>query len=121
MLESSNVKDSNDDKPVSPTVTPSLTHDTSSGFLNLTETPFLNWPSNFNSTTAVTGFYVFACLSAVIVVYFVVKAIRLRRRKSKIRRYGIIASREDVEMTPLGDEDEDEDSTVFDINEHSRA
>lgn len=121
MLGNSDVNDSNDVKPVSSNVTLSLPHVTSNGVLNLTETAFINWPSNFNSTTAVTGFYVFACLSAVIVVYFVVKAIRLRRRKSKIRRYGIIASREDVEMTPLGDEDEDEDSTVFDINEHSRA
>lgn len=46
---------------------------------------------------------------------------RLRRRRSKVRRYGILANREDVEMTPLGEEDEDEDATVFDINEHSRS
>lgn len=115
-------RDTNDVKPVSSTVAPSFSHVTSSDMVNLTETSYvINWPSKFNFTTAVTGFYVVACLSVVIIVYFVIKAIRLRRRKSKIRRYGVIASREDVEMTPLGDEDEDEDSTVFDINEHSRA
>ncbi|KAG8326988.1 hypothetical protein J6590_029743 [Homalodisca vitripennis] len=52
-----------------------------------------------------------------------VEAITLRRRNYKVRRYGVIASREDVEMTPLENEDDDEDSTVFDISmkTHTRS
>ena len=77
MLDNQNVKDSNDDNPVSTNVTPpSLTHDVTTSNANFAETSYINWPSNFNSSTAVTGFYVFACLSAVIIVYFVIKAIR---------------------------------------------
>jgi hypothetical protein len=43
---------------------------------------------------------------------------RLRRRKSIVRKYGILASRGDVEMTPLGLEDEDEDTTMFEMPSH---
>jgi hypothetical protein len=32
-----------------------------------------------------------------------------------VRKYGILASQEDVEMTPLGAEDEEEDATLFDM------
>jgi hypothetical protein len=45
-------------------------------------------------------------------------AFRLRRRKSTVRKYGILASREDVEMTPLGAEDEEEDTTLFEMSSH---
>jgi len=42
-------------------------------------------------------------------------AFRLRRKKTAVRKYGILASQEDVEMTPLGAEDEEEDATLFDM------
>lgn len=71
-----NPNDNNDVKLVPSTVAPSISHVTSSDMVNLTETSYINWPSKLNFTTAVTGFYVFACLSAVIIVYFVIKAIR---------------------------------------------
>jgi len=45
----------------------------------------------------------------------VVHAFRLRRKKTAVRKYGILASREDVELTPLGAEDEDEDTALFDM------
>ncbi|XP_067001999.2 protein FAM174C [Anabrus simplex] len=66
------------------------------------------------------GFYVFVGLGAIVVMYIVVRTIRLRRKKTTVRKYGILASREDVEMTPLGAEDEDEDTTLFDVNSHPR-
>uniref|UniRef100_A0A1B6EK71 Uncharacterized protein n=1 Tax=Cuerna arida TaxID=1464854 RepID=A0A1B6EK71_9HEMI len=74
------------------------------------------WTTQLDPNAFTTGFYIFAGLSSLIIVYFIFKAIRLRRRNYKVRRYGVIASREDVEMTPLENEDDDEDSTVFDIS-----
>ncbi|RZF33237.1 hypothetical protein LSTR_LSTR012998 [Laodelphax striatellus] len=78
------------------------------------------WTQKVNSTTVIEGFLLLAILSVAIVLYFTIKAIRLRRRRSRVRKYGVLTSREDVEMTPLGEEDEDEDSTVFDINNHAQ-
>jgi hypothetical protein len=48
--------------------------------------------------------------------FCVVHAFRLRRKKTAVRKYGVLASREDVELTPLGAEDEDEDMALFDMN-----
>lgn len=47
--------------------------------------------------------------------FFVVGSFRLRRKKTSVRKYGVLASREDVELTPLGAEDEDEDMALFDM------
>ena len=44
-----------------------------------------------------------------------VYAFRLRRKKTIVRKYGVLASREDVELTPLGTQDEDEDMALFDM------
>lgn len=45
---------------------------------------------------------------------------RLRRKRTKSRKYGIIAQhgdQRDMEMEPLGDgNDDDEDYTVFEVN-----
>jgi hypothetical protein len=48
--------------------------------------------------------------------FYVVRAFRLRRKKTAVRKYGVLASREDVELTPLGAEDEDEDMALFDMS-----
>jgi hypothetical protein len=47
--------------------------------------------------------------------FCVVHAFRLRHKKTAVRKYGVLASREDVELTPLGAEDEDEDMALFDM------
>ncbi|XP_039277055.1 membrane protein FAM174A-like isoform X3 [Nilaparvata lugens] len=73
-----------------------------------------------DSTTLFEFFCFLSFLSFAILCYTSIKAMRLRRGRRRVRKYGILASREDVEMTPLGEEDEDEDSTVFDINNHAR-
>jgi len=66
------------------------------------------------------AFYVVVGVTAIVIVYFVVRAVRLRRKRSKSRKYGIIAKSGDVEMTPLEQDDEDDDMTVFEIpsNQH---
>ncbi|RUS76604.1 hypothetical protein EGW08_015646 [Elysia chlorotica] len=58
-------------------------------------------------------------VTGIVVVYFVVRAVRLRKRRSKSRKYGIITQHDqgDVEMEPLGDgNDDDDDYTVFEMN-----
>lgn len=58
-------------------------------------------------------------VTGIVIIYFVVRAVRLRRRRSKSRKYGIITQHDqgDVEMEPLGDgNDEDDDYTVFEMN-----
>ncbi|GLH16533.1 Uncharacterized protein GBIM_20785 [Gryllus bimaculatus] len=67
---------------------------------------------------ALRGLYVFVGLSAVVMLYIAVKLIRLRRKKMRIRKYGLIANADDVEMTPLGADDDDEDTTLFDAHNH---
>jgi hypothetical protein len=42
----------------------------------------------------------------------------MRHKKSTVRKYGVLASREDVEMTPLGAEDEEDDTTLFEMSSH---
>lgn len=66
----------------------------------------------------IRAFYVFVGVGAIVVMYIVVRTVRLRRKKSTVRKYGILASREDVEMTPLGAEDEEEDMTLFEMSSH---
>jgi hypothetical protein len=47
--------------------------------------------------------------------FCVVHAFRLRRKKTVVRKYGVLASREDMELTPLGAEEEDEVIALFDM------
>ncbi|NXC55913.1 F174 protein, partial [Aleadryas rufinucha] len=59
--------------------------------------------------------------SAALIVYFVIRTVRLRRRNRKTRRYGVLDTNvENMELTPLEqDDDDDDDTTVFDAN-HAR-
>ncbi|CAL1535590.1 unnamed protein product [Lymnaea stagnalis] len=64
--------------------------------------------------------YVTLGVTGIVVVYFIIRAVRLRRKRTKSRKYGIITQqgdRGDMEMEPLGDGDDDEeDYTVFEVN-----
>ncbi|KAK0048577.1 membrane protein FAM174A [Biomphalaria pfeifferi] len=64
--------------------------------------------------------YVTLGVTGIVIVYFIVRAIRLRKKRTKSRKYGIITQqgeRGDMEMEPLGDgNDDDEDYTVFEVN-----
>ncbi|XP_046399016.1 membrane protein FAM174A-like [Ischnura elegans] len=77
-----------------------------------------NSTDSMNFGALLRGFYVFLGLSVIVIMYFTVRAIRLGRKKTKVKKYGILASREDVEMTPLGVDDDEEDNTIFDISSH---
>ncbi|KAH7955499.1 membrane protein FAM174B [Rhipicephalus sanguineus] len=64
------------------------------------------------------AFYVIVGVMMIILVYFVVRMVRSRYRRSKTRRYGIIASRSaELEMQPLDRaDDEEEETTLFEAN-----
>ncbi|CAD5122551.1 DgyrCDS10966 [Dimorphilus gyrociliatus] len=77
-------------------------------------------PQNFSPTAEVyllpqkpvvwRSFFVFIGLAAIVLIYFGIRAIRLKRKKS--RKYGVLTNT-DMELTPLDAEDED-DMTLFD-------
>ncbi|XP_054034087.1 membrane protein FAM174A isoform X2 [Dryobates pubescens] len=56
--------------------------------------------------------------SASLIVYFVIRTVRLRRQSRKTRRYGVLDTNiENMELTPLEqDDDDDDDTTLFDAN-----
>ncbi|XP_068279885.1 membrane protein FAM174A isoform X2 [Nyctibius grandis] len=59
--------------------------------------------------------------SAALIVYFVIRTVRLRRRNRKTRRYGVLdANIENMELTPLEQDDDDDDTTLFDANHPRR-
>ncbi|NWH74623.1 F174A protein, partial [Piaya cayana] len=59
--------------------------------------------------------------SAALIVYFVIRTVRLRRRNSKTRRYGVLDTNiENMELTPLEQDDYDEDTTLFDASHPQR-
>ncbi|KAG7211357.1 hypothetical protein KM043_010647 [Ampulex compressa] len=75
-------------------------------------------PTVLNSGALVRGFYVFVGLSILVVAYIVFRSFRLSKTRAQmVRKYGVLAHRQDVEMRPLPlDEEDDEDTTVFDAS-----
>lgn len=75
-----------------------------------------------NKPMLMRALYVLLAVTGVVVIYFVTRAWRLRRKRSKSRKYGLITARgTDMEMAPLDqDDDEDDDMTVFDMNSQNR-
>ncbi|NXK41192.1 F174A protein, partial [Piprites chloris] len=59
--------------------------------------------------------------SAALIVYFVIRTVRLRRRNRKTRRYGVLDTNiENMELTPLEQDDDDDDTTLFDASHPRR-
>uniref|UniRef100_A0A8C8S4A4 Transmembrane protein 157 n=1 Tax=Pelusios castaneus TaxID=367368 RepID=A0A8C8S4A4_9SAUR len=59
--------------------------------------------------------------SAALIVYFVIRTVRLRKRNRKTRRYGVLDTNiENTELTPLEQDDDDDDTTLFDANHPRR-
>ncbi|MBN3283564.1 F174 protein, partial [Polyodon spathula] len=60
--------------------------------------------------------YVLMAVSAVVIVYFVIRTVRMRKKSRKTRRYGVLDTNLAMEMTPLeqDDDDEEDDTTLFD-------
>ncbi|KAI4493618.1 PREDICTED: membrane protein FAM174-like [Polistes canadensis] len=74
--------------------------------------------TSLNSGALLRGFCVFIGLSILVMAYIVFRNFRLSKTRAQmIRKYGILAHRQDVEMRPLPlDEEDDEDTTVFDAS-----
>ncbi|XP_074650439.1 uncharacterized protein LOC141905472 [Tubulanus polymorphus] len=73
---------------------------------------------NQNKGMLLRTMYVLIGITAVVILCFAVKTIRLRRRRSKTKKYGVISTpgHDNMEMTPLDQDDDDEDMTVFELN-----
>ncbi|CAG5132391.1 unnamed protein product [Candidula unifasciata] len=69
--------------------------------------------------------YVTLSITGLVVAYFVIKSVWLRRKRTKSSMYGVLpvrGDRRDMEMKPLGDgdDDDDDDYTVFEVNGRKR-
>ncbi|XP_043919811.1 membrane protein FAM174A isoform X2 [Protopterus annectens] len=63
---------------------------------------------------------VLVVVSATVIVYFVIRTVRLRRKNKKTRKYGVLDTNiENMELTPL-EQDDDEDDTLFDASHPRR-
>ncbi|XP_062369816.1 membrane protein FAM174A [Cinclus cinclus] len=59
--------------------------------------------------------------STALIVYFVIRTVRLRRQNRKTRRYGVLDTNiENLELTPLEQDDDDDDTTLFDASHPRR-
>ncbi|EZA56936.1 uncharacterized protein LOC105277901 isoform X2 [Ooceraea biroi] len=74
--------------------------------------------TTFNTGALIRGFLVFVGLSILVMAYIVFRSFRLSKTRAQlVRKYGILAHRQDVEMRPLPlEEEDDEDTTVFDAS-----
>ncbi|XP_063820140.1 membrane protein FAM174A [Pseudophryne corroboree] len=63
---------------------------------------------------------VLVLVSALVIIYFVIRTIRTRRKNKKTRKYGVLDTNiGNMELTPLDQEDIDDD-TLFDANHPRR-
>ncbi|XP_075198018.1 membrane protein FAM174A [Anomaloglossus baeobatrachus] len=63
---------------------------------------------------------VLVVVSAAVIIYFVIRTIRTRRKNKKTRKYGVLDTNiGNMELTPLEQEEEDDD-TLFDANQPRR-
>lgn len=71
-----------------------------------------------NPGALLRGIYVFVGLSVLVMAYIVFRSFRFSKTRAQmVRKYGILAHRQDVEMRPLPlEEEDDEDTTVFDAS-----
>ncbi|XP_063726304.1 membrane protein FAM174-like [Symsagittifera roscoffensis] len=69
--------------------------------------------SNNKNAVQITMFALIG-LTSLVVLYFIVKTMRLKREKSKSRKYGVLTN--GMEMDHLESDSDDEDTTVFELN-----
>lgn len=74
--------------------------------------------TSLNAGALKRGFYVFVGLSVLVMAYIVFRSFKLSKTRAQmVRKYGVLAHRQDVEMRPLPlEEEDDEDTTVFDAS-----
>lgn len=79
--------------------------------------PNIEMSKKLNPEALMRGFYVFAGLTFIVMIYVAWRS--FRKRPTQIHRYGVVANREDLEMAPLDSDDaDDDDTTHFDISKH---
>lgn len=107
----------------SPSMTPRVKEPVAAPAVNSTKrnsTTTLFGIANMEQTNGVVlrAFYVIVGVMMIILVYFVVRIVRSRYRRSKTRRYGIIATHSaELEMQPLDRaDDEEEETTLFEAS-----
>ncbi|GAB6032388.1 hypothetical protein CHUAL_011027 [Chamberlinius hualienensis] len=95
---------------------------TNESYQNLTSSDSIGIRRIFkeNNGAVLRAFYVVVGVTAIVIVYFVVRSVRLRRKRSKTRKYGITGKNLDLEMTPLDQDDEEDDLTVFEAPKHNK-
>ncbi|XP_034940348.1 uncharacterized protein [Chelonus insularis] len=73
---------------------------------------------SLNSGAIKRAFYVFVGLSVLSVAYLLFRSTRLRQSPAQmVRKYGVLAHKQDIEMRPLPlDEDDEDDTVVFDAS-----
>ncbi|XP_043288987.1 uncharacterized protein [Venturia canescens] len=71
-----------------------------------------------NAGALFRGLYVLGGLSVIALAYMVFRSFGVnKQRPQMIRKYGILAHKQDIEMRPLPlDEDDEDDTTVFDVS-----
>ncbi|CAI9172253.1 unnamed protein product, partial [Rangifer tarandus platyrhynchus] len=80
----------------------------------------LSCPGPSWSPTSTYSLTVLMVVSSAVLVYFVVRTVRMRRNR-KTRRYGVLDTNiENMELTPLEQDDEEDDNTLFDVNHPRR-
>ncbi|XP_038259083.1 membrane protein FAM174A isoform X2 [Dermochelys coriacea] len=79
-------------------------------------------PPERNQPMTQRALAVLVVASAALIVYFVIRTVRLRKRNKKTRRYGVLDTNiENMELAPLEqDDDDDDDTTLFDANHPRR-
>ncbi|XP_011313554.1 uncharacterized protein [Fopius arisanus] len=79
--------------------------------------PLAHIPS-LNPGALKRAFYVFAGLSVIVLAYLMIRSFGFKKNPAQmVRKYGVLAHKQDIEMRPLPlDEDDEDDTTVFDIS-----
>jgi len=74
----------------------------------------------YEKGTIKRAFYVLIGITGIVVIYFIVRTVKSRRRRSKSKKYGVISmpGNDDLEMAPLDADDDEDDVTVFEVNGH---
>ncbi|XP_012285038.1 membrane protein FAM174A [Orussus abietinus] len=95
-----------------------INNDTSSKTIVPPAQPGAGHATSLNPGALWRGFYVFLGLSVLVMSYIIFRSFRITKSRAQmVRKYGVLAHRQDVEMRPLPlDEEDDDDTTVFDAS-----
>ncbi|XP_071530806.1 uncharacterized protein [Panulirus ornatus] len=73
-------------------------------------------PKGISSEAVLRGFYVFVGVGTIVLLYIVIKLLRLRRRRAT-RKYRVLSHNDDQEMFPLAADDGD-DEEIYNAADH---